>query len=51
MIENCQRDGCNGLRGILESITKSWLEAQSDETQPKYYNTMCNERFYDEAFV
>lgn len=51
MIENCQRDGCTGLRGILESITKSWLEVQSDETQLRYYNTMCNERFYDDAFV
>lgn len=51
MVENCQRDGCSGLRGILESITKSWLEVQSDETQLRYYNTMCNERFYDDAFV
>lgn len=51
MVENCQRDGCNGLRDILVSITKSWLEVQSNETQLRYYNTMCNEKYYDDAFV
>lgn len=51
MVENCQRDGCSGLRGILESITKSWLEAQSGKTQLKYYNMMVQEKGYDERFA
>jgi hypothetical protein len=51
MVENCQRDGCNGLRDILVSITKSWLEVQSGKTQIKYYNLMVQEKSYDECFA
>lgn len=51
MIENCQRDGCNSLRDILVSITKSWLEVQSGKTQLKYYNMMVQEKSYDERFA
>lgn len=45
-------EGCVGLYDILVTITKEWLEyTAEDERKLYYYNTMCNEKFYDDAFI
>ena len=52
MVENLRKCGLTSLREMLVDVVKGWLEDYTDDaTRVKFYNMMCNERSYDDAFV
>lgn len=52
MVENLRKCGLTSLREMLVDVVKEWLEDYTDDkTRVKLYNMMCNEKFYDDAFI